>query len=237
MKTIVIALALSGVCTTTFADGKTAKVFAPGADGPLAFAAGEIKSALRSAGWDITPDGPAVFNVILEAPRGRRQDCGKTGILQDRHLLSGFRRHENESLDSRRRRASASCTAAWTWPNKFRMHGPFSIKPKTELPLLGVRAMKFNPPLKGNVYMSDEDLKNSAWFYDLEYWDRFMRTMAYNRYNTLTFWSSHPYDQMVRLRKYPEATTLSQDRLDKNIVFFHKLFQMAKNIWARYVLS
>ena len=44
-----------------------------------------------------------------------------------------------------------------------------------------------------------------------------MRTMAYNRYNTLTFWSSHPYDHMVRLKKYPEATTLSQDRLDKNI--------------------
>ena len=61
--------------------------------------------------------------------------------------------------------------------------------------------MKFNPPLKGNVYMSDEDLKNSAWFYDLEYWDRFMRTMAYDRYNALTFWSSHPYDQMVRLQE------------------------------------
>jgi hypothetical protein len=112
---------------------------------------------------------------------------------------------------------------------QIRMGGPQSVKAKSEGPYLAVRAMKFNPPLKGNVYMSDEDLKNSAWFYDLEYWDRFMRTMAYDRYNTLTLWCSHPYDQMVRLKKYPEATTLPSDRLDKNIVFFHKLFQMAKN--------
>ena len=109
------------------------------------------------------------------------------------------------------------------------MNGPLSLKTKIDRPYLTVRAMKFNPPLKGNVYMSAEDLKNGAWFYDLQYWDRFMRTMTYDRYNALTFWSSHPYDQMVRIKKYPEATTLSQKQLDANIVFFHKLFQMAKN--------
>ena len=47
MKTTLIALALSCVCMAALADGRTAKVSAPGTLGPLAFAAGEIESALK----------------------------------------------------------------------------------------------------------------------------------------------------------------------------------------------
>ena len=228
MKTILIVLALSCVCATTFADEKTAKVSAPSTLGPLAFAAGEIESALKTAAWDVVQKGPAVFNVTLEAPSGPDKVAGKPESFK---IDIFFRDSGGMKMKVWVRGADVRGVmyGGLDVAEQIRMHGPFSIKQKTESPLLGVRAMKFNPPLKGNVYMSDEDLKNSAWFYDLEYWDRFMRTMAYNRFNTLTFWSSHPYDQMVRLKKYPEATTLPQDRLDKNIVFFHKLFQMAKN--------
>ena len=224
-ENVSIALALSCCCTTTFAAEKTARVSAPDASGPLAFAAGEIKSALKTAGWDITPSGPAAFDIILEAPSGADKLDGKPESFKiDVAEDAGITKVRIRGADVR-----GAMYGGLDVAEQIRMNGPLSIKAKSEAPYLAVRAMKFNPPLKGNVYMSDEDLKNSAWFYDLEYWDRFMRTMAYDRYNALTFWSSHPYDQMVRLKKYPEATTLSQDQLDKNIVFFHKLFQMAKN--------
>jgi hypothetical protein len=225
MKVILTALALSCSCATVFAAEKTASVSSAATVGPLAFATAEIKSALKSAGWNLAEPGSAGFDIILKASEGDDKLNGQP---------ESFAINVSQSAGTTKARILGADVRGAMYggldvAEQIRMNGPLSIKTKSESPYLAVRAMKFNPPLKGNVYMSDEDLKNSAWFYDLEYWDRFMRAMAYNRYNALTLWCSHPYDHMLRLAKYPEATTLSHDRLDKNIVFFHKLFQMAKN--------
>jgi hypothetical protein len=225
MRTVVIALISSCLCSPAFADEKTASVSTAGTEGPLAFAAGEIESALKIAGFAIVRDGSPAFEITLVSPKGanklnEKPESFRIDVAQD----AGTTKVRIHGADVRGVMYGGLDTA-----ERIRMNGLLSIKSKSETPFLGVRAMKFNPPLKGNVYMSEEDLTNSAWFYDLDYWDRFMRAMAYNRYNTLTLWSSHPFDQMVRLKKYPEATTLSQDKLDKNIAFFHKLFRMAKS--------
>jgi hypothetical protein len=227
MKAPLVALVLWCVCTMTFADEKTASISAPGKGGPMAFAAGEIKSALRSAGWEIVPRGPAVLKIMLEAPKGAN---GNEGRPESFRIDIFFRDSGGMELKVWVRGSDVRGVmyGGLDVAEQIRMHGPLKIKAKSETPFLGVRAMKFNPPLKGTGYMSDEDLKNNAWFYDLDYWDRFMRMMARERYNTLTFWSAHPYDQIVRLRKYPEATTLPAATLDRNIAHFHKLFQMAK---------
>jgi hypothetical protein len=90
-----------------------------------------------------------------------------------------------------------------------------------------VRALKFNIPLPGAGYVSEEDLANNAWFWDFDFWTKFLDMAARNRYNTLTFWSAHPFDRMVRISKYPDASALSREELDKNIAFFRRLFQMA----------
>jgi hypothetical protein len=225
MRSIVIALALSCICAAAIAADKTARVSAPDAPGPLAFAAGEIKSALKSAGWEVTQGDSAAFDIILEAPGGADRVEGKPESFNiDVSQDSATTTVRIRGADSR-----GTMYGGLDVAEQIRMNGPFLLKTKNEGPYLTVRAMKFNPPLRGNVYMSAEDFKNSSWFYDLQYWDRFMRTMTYDRYNALTFWSSHPYDQMVRIKKYPEATTLSEIQLDANIVFFHKLFRMAKN--------
>jgi hypothetical protein len=225
MKTILIALALTCFCTTVFAAEKTAKVSAPTATGPLAFAAEEINSALKAAGWNVAPGGSAALGIVLETPDGAGRIDGKPeSFAIDVSTEAGTTKVRIRGADVR-----GAMYGGLDVAEQMRLKGPLSIKTKTESPYLAVRAMKFNPPLKGNVYMSEEDLKNSAWFYDLAYWDQFMRTMAYNRYNALTFWSSHPYDHMIRFEKYPEAATLPREQLDRKIVFFHKLFQMAKN--------
>ena len=98
---------------------------------------------------------------------------------------------------------------------------------KEEQPSLSVRALKFNVPLPGTGYLSEEDLANNQWFWSLDYWRKFLDMAARNRYNAITFWSAHPYGRMVRVPKYPEATDVPPAELDKNIAFFRQLFQMA----------
>jgi hypothetical protein len=104
------------------------------------------------------------------------------------------------------------------------------VKPRTGTPYLGIRAFKFNIPLVGSAfYVSGEDMAHSSWFYDLGYWDKFLRSMAYSRYNVLTLWNAHPYDRIVRISKFPEANGILKDELDRNIAFFHKLLGMARD--------
>jgi hypothetical protein len=98
---------------------------------------------------------------------------------------------------------------------------------KEEQPSLPVRSLKFNIPLPGTGYLSEEDLANNQWFWSLDYWRKFLDMAARNRYNAITFWSAHPYDRMVRVPKYPEATDVPAAELDRNIAFFRQLFQMA----------
>jgi hypothetical protein len=102
-----------------------------------------------------------------------------------------------------------------------------AAREKQEAPSLSVRALKFNVPLPGTGYLSEEDLANNDWFWSLDYWRKFLDMAARNRYNALTFWSAHPFDRMVRIVKYPEATDVPAAELDRNIAFFRALFQMA----------
>jgi hypothetical protein len=101
------------------------------------------------------------------------------------------------------------------------------VSEKEEHPSLGMRALKFNVPLPGTGYLSEEDLANNQWFWSMDYWRKFLDMAARNRYNAITFWSAHPYDRMVRVPKYPEATDVPAAELDRNIAFFRELFQMA----------
>ncbi len=108
---------------------------------------------------------------------------------------------------------------------QIRFHG--RIRPREESPFLKYRILKFNPPLGGNVYLCEEDARNSSWFFDLDYWDRFFSMMAYARYNAVSFWHSHPFGNMVRLKKYPEAAVLKGKAMDRAVAFWHALFKLA----------
>ena len=101
------------------------------------------------------------------------------------------------------------------------------VRDKEEQPSLAVRALKFNVPLPGTGYLSEEDLANNQWFWNIDYWRKFLDMAARNRYNAITFWSAHPYGRMVRVPKYPEAADVPAAELDRNIAFFRQLFQMA----------
>ena len=102
-----------------------------------------------------------------------------------------------------------------------------SVVPTTKHPYLPVRGLKFNLPLSGSWYLTHDDLARSEWFWDLDYWKRFFDDAARNRYNVVTFWAAHPFDEMVHVPEYPEASTIDGPTLDARIAFFRGVFQMA----------
>ena len=133
MKTIAIALAFSCFCAAALAADKTAKVSAPDAVGPLAFAGAEIKSALKIAGWQIAATGPAAFDVILEAPDGDKKLAGKPesfeiAVSQD----AGTTKVTIRGTDVRGVMYGGLDVA-----EQIRMNGPMSIKTKSEIALSG----------------------------------------------------------------------------------------------------
>jgi hypothetical protein len=91
---------------------------------------------------------------------------------------------------------------------------------------LDVRQYKFNLPLKGTGYLSEEAEAKNAWFYDLDFWRSFFEMCARNRYNEVSFWSANPWHHMVRVKKYPESQVLPDEELDRNIKHFHNIFKI-----------
>jgi len=102
-----------------------------------------------------------------------------------------------------------------------------SVAPTTKQPSLAVRGLKFNLPLSGSWYLTSEELERSGWFWDLDYWKRFLDEAARNRFNMVSFWSAHPFAEMVHVPEYPEASTIAVAELDARIDFFRSVFQMA----------
>jgi hypothetical protein len=174
------------------------------AQGPQAeFGAGAIRQAIagKSLGRIVISTAP---DLQPEAFRIRRISGGYT-------ITSGGSR--------------GAMYGALDFAEQLELNG--EIREKQEQPSLPVRALKFNIPLPGTGYLSTEDLANNQWFWSLDYWRTFFDMAARNRYNAITFWSAHPYDRMVRIAKYPEATGIPPAELDRNIAFFRQLFQMA----------
>ena len=101
-------------------------------------------------------------------------------------------------------------------------------RPARGRPFHEIRAIKFNLPIPGGGYVSESASAANAWMYDPAYWSRFFAMMARNRYNALTFWSAHPYHQMTRLAKYPEACPLNNAQLARNREMFSRIFRLAR---------
>ncbi|MCC7086826.1 MAG: hypothetical protein IT427_17650 [Pirellulales bacterium] len=190
---------------------------------PILFAAEEIRTALKQAHWTVGEGkSQARVAIKLQEPDGRGDEesfeilTDNTGGVVNVHIRGkDVRGVMYGGLDVAEQIAMSQ--------------GSVKLAPRQGKPFLPVRGLKFNIPLAGNDYLSQEDLDKGDWFWDLDYWQSFMRFLAYHRYNLLSFWNSHPYDQMVRLEKYPEANRLSKEQLDRNIAFFHKLFGMARD--------
>ncbi len=176
------------------------------------FALREVRQALTSAGYTVGDQGTS---ILLELETGKPES---------------FTIHRGSNLVAvRGADLRGLMYGALELSEKLNLGIRLGeLKDESQTPFLPIRAVKFNPPLAGTGYMSEEDFQNGQWFWDLDYWQAFLDMAARNRYNSISFWSAHPYDQMVRIAKYPEATSLPAEELDRNIMFFTKLFRMAR---------
>ncbi len=101
------------------------------------------------------------------------------------------------------------------------------VKAKTESPSMPVRSLKFNMPGWDTLEITPEWKDDWDWFTKPDYWRAWFRMMARNRYNVFTLWHCHPYHWMVRVPKYPEATGLSDEEMDRFQKAFHFIFAEA----------
>ncbi len=106
--------------------------------------------------------------------------------------------------------------------------GATSIKNKEESPKLMFRAIKHNLPW--STYRNSEALSlHYETCRDTLYWEAFLDMMVENRFNKLTLWNLHPFNFMVKVKKYPEASGFSDKELAVWQKMWHTLFRMAKN--------
>lgn len=105
--------------------------------------------------------------------------------------------------------------------------GLLQIKDKTVNPSFKNRFIKFNLPWssyrKGKVISQHTETCRDTLF-----WKSYLDMMVVNRLNVLSLWNLHPFSDMVKLDKYPEASTLSEDEFKERKKFWKSLFLMAK---------
>ena len=84
-----------------------------------------------------------------------------------------------------------------------------AVEEKAHKPHILRRGLKYNIPFDGRA-PSYDDTGTSAQnaipvMWDFDYWREFLDSLARNRYNVLTLWTYHPYyPGIVRMPKYPD---------------------------------
>ena len=190
---LIIALSAVNFCSA----GQ--KVAITGIDGdPLvAFAIGDIKQALQKSDYDLVDQdaelhivfaifesgmGPQSFRIQKEGDRTIRITCGDSlGAM-----YGGLELAEMITLGG----------------------GLHAVQEKARKPYLLRRGIKFNIPLDARAPSYDDTgssaEENIVHMWDWAFWEEYINTLARNRYNVLTLWTTHPYPGWVKLPKYPE---------------------------------
>ena len=82
------------------------------------------------------------------------------------------------------------------------------IEEKARKPYLFRRGIKLNIPLDARGPSYDDTgtsaEENIIHMWDWNFWEDYLNTLARNRYNVLTLWTTHPYPGWVKLPKYPD---------------------------------
>jgi hypothetical protein len=167
-------------------------------DPRVAFAVGDIKRALQKSGYEFV-DRDAEFRIVFalfepgmgpQSFRIQREGERAIRILGGDSLgamYGGLELAEMISLGG----------------------GLHAVQEKARKPYIFRRGLKFNIPFDGRAPSYDDTgtaaQKNIAAMWDFDFWQEFLDTLARNRYNVLTLWTTHPYPGLVKLDKYPDV--------------------------------
>ena len=222
------------------------------ADPRIVFAAEEIRTALREAGYAVDGAAPGVRIALAvhesglgpQAFRIRREGPGALRVVGGDAcgaMYGGLDLAEQIALGG----------------------GLDAVRDMARKPYLFRRGLKFNIPFDARAPSYDDTgaaaQENVAVMWEWAFWKEFLDTLARNRYNVLTLWTTHPYPGLVRLPEYPgvnydnvrvlkEPVTTKTDRhfgrldpfdpahtrvvkqmtLDEKIAFWTKVFDHAE---------
>src|SRR5438045_7466577 len=71
-------------------------------------------------------------------------------------------------------------------------------------------------------------------FYDKQFWQRYLDSLADNRMNTLYIWAGHPFASLVKLKDYPYALEVPDGTDEKNVEMYRYIAAEAdkRGIWV-----
>jgi hypothetical protein len=186
-------LAMGHLCSA----GQKVTITAMDKDPRVAFAVRDIKEALQKSGYELVDRnaefrivfsqfeagmGPQAFRIQKEGNRAIRIVCGDSlGAM-----YGGLELAEMITLGG----------------------GLHAVEEKARKPSIFRRGLKFNIPFDGRAPSYDDTgtaaQKNIPVMWEFDFWQEFLDTLARNRYNVLTLWTTHPYPGLVKLKKYPD---------------------------------
>lgn len=186
--------------------------------GPIAFGAGDLKTALTANGHTVTvlsPGDPASakqsVRIILTTEDAKWPgQPATTGLLREGYAIQSV--------------ATAKTTNWWVIGKDAvgAMYGALELAEAVQLadgmrgvmnrqtnPYLEKRGIKFNIPLdaRSPSYSDDSDSAqaNIGHMWEKDFWAAKLDAMARHRYNLLSLWSLHPFPSLVRVPEYPNV--------------------------------
>ncbi len=110
-----------------------------------------------------------------------------------------------------------------------RLYGWDHIVPVFREPFHKIRGVKFNLPFQ--PYADGEIFeKNRETVKHLKFWREYLEFLAVNRYNCLSLWCENPFEYMVDIPKYPDASDISAQERKKYRQLFTEVFSIAKGL-------
>ena len=165
-------------------------------DPRVSFAAGELRRALRETGHEMT-DGKADLRITFALFRA---GMGPQAFRLRREGADAIRVVGGDSL--------GAMYGGLELAERIALGGGLDgVTDKARKPYLFRRGLKFNIPLDARAPSYDDTgtcaQKNIPVMWEWDFWRAFLDTLARNRYNVLTLWTTHPYPGLVRLDEYP----------------------------------
>ena len=166
------------------------------ADPRIAFAAEEVRAALRKTGCDVDV-GDADFRIVFET---HEAGLGPQAFRIQREGARGIRVVGGD--------ACGAMYGGLELAERIALGGGLEVVADVaRKPYVFRRGLKFNIPFDARS-PSYDDTGTAAQeaipvMWDGDFWQAFLDTMARNRYNVLTLWTNHPYPGIVRLDDYP----------------------------------
>jgi len=171
------------------------------ADGPIQFAAEEIRREAAAKGMAVGEDSSAT-RVALTVKKDGNASPQSYRIRVEKE---GGRR----TITVRGTDAEGAMYGGLDVAEALRTGTFDMIKDADQKPHIAQRGIKFNIPLDlrtpSYTDCSDAAQANIPEMWAREFWTEFLDAMARNRYNVLSLWSLHPFPSMVKVPEFPDV--------------------------------